>query len=266
MLTLVDQDNGTVVARVSGEDVTLDVHSSGTGPTLLLLHGVEGREANASFISALSERFHVLAPSHPGFGLSPLPDWCDSVEDLAYLYLEWLKKLDLRDVIVVGLQFGGWVAAEMAVRDSSRLLRLALVDPLGIKVGGREDRDIADVFAMSRTELNDRLFADPECGPGDLTQAPREDVLHIARNEEALALYAWEPYLHNPRLRRWLTRIEVPTLVTWGDQDGIASVDYGRAYAESIPGARFEVIDHAGHQAQVEQPTILAKLIAEHAV
>ncbi len=65
MLTLVDQDNGTVIARVAGEDVTLDVHSAGTGPTLLLLHGVEGREANATFISALSERFHVLAPQPP---------------------------------------------------------------------------------------------------------------------------------------------------------------------------------------------------------
>ncbi len=120
---------------------------------------------------------------------------------------------------------------------------------------------------MSRTELNSRLFADSESGPGDLTQAPREDVLHIARNEEALALYAWEPYLHNPRLRRWLTRIDVPpTIVAWGNKDGIASVDYGRAYAEAIPNARFEVIEDAGHQAQVEQPTILAKLIAEHAV
>lgn len=266
MLTLVDQDNGTVVGRVSGEDVTLDVHTAGTGPTVLLLHGAEGREANESFITALSEHFHVLAPSHPGFGLSPRPDWCDSVEDLAYLYLEWLKKLDLHDVIVVGLQFGGWIAAEMAVRDSSRVQRLTLVDPLGIKVGGREDRDIQDVFAMSRADLDSRLYADPDNGLGDLMQAPRDDVMHLARNEEALALYAWEPYLHNPRLRRWLTRIDLPTLVVWGAQDGIASVDYGRAYADSIPGSRFEVVDDAGHRAQVEQPTIVAKLIADQTV
>lgn len=265
MLTLVDDDSGTLVARVFGEDVTLDVQSVGTGPTVLLLHGVEGREADESFVAALAENFHVLAPSHPGFGLSPRPEWCDSVDDLAYLYLEWLKKLDVRDVIVVGLQFGGWIAAEMAVRDTSRLGKLVLVDPLGIKVGGREDRDIADIYAISRTDLDSRLFADPANGPGDLTKAPRADVMHIARNEEALALYAWEPYLHNPRLRRWLSRIDVPTLLTWGDRDGIASVDYGRAYADSIPGARFEIVDHAGHRAQIEQPLALAKLISEHA-
>ncbi|MER6936112.1 alpha/beta hydrolase [Nocardioides sp. NPDC127514] len=264
MLTLVDENDGTVVARVSGEDVPLDVHSSGTGTTVLVLHGVEGREADMDFIGSLSEQFHVLAPSHPGFGYSPRPDWCDSVEDLAYLYLEWIKRLDLRDVIVVGLQFGGWVAAEMATRDSSRIGRLVLVDTLGIKVGGPSDRDIADVFAMSRDEMNSRVFADPSFAPGDLTKAPREDVLRIARNEEALALYAWEPYLYNPRLRRWLSRIEVPTLVAWGDQDGIVTVDYGRSYSESIPNARFEVIDHAGHRPQVEQPITLTKLVLEH--
>jgi pimeloyl-ACP methyl ester carboxylesterase len=264
MLTLVDHGSGTVVGRVAGEDVCLDVHRSGSGRTLLLLHGAEGREADSAFVDALAERFDVVAPTHPGFGLSPRPDWCDSVEDLAYLYLEWLERQDLRDVVVVGLQFGGWVAAEMAVRDCSRIGRLVLVDPVGIKVGGREDRDIADVFAISRTELDARLYCDPAAGPGDLAQAPREDVLHLARNEEALALYGWEPYLHNPRLRRWLPRVHIPTLVTWGAQDGVVGVDYGRAYAESIPGARFEVVEAAGHRAQIEQPDTLVKLVNEH--
>ncbi|GAY08029.1 alpha/beta fold hydrolase [Pseudonocardia sp. N23] len=266
MLTLVDSGDGTVVGRVDDADVVLDVHTSGTGPTLLLLHGVEGREADAAFVDALAERFTVLAPSHPGFGLSPRPDWCDSVEDLALLYLEWLERQDLRDVVLVGLQFGGWIAAEMAVRDRSRLGRLVLVDPVGIKVGGCADRDIADVFAMPRTEVDARNHADPaRHGPGDLTRAPREQVLHIARNEEALALYGWEPYLHNPRLRRWLPRVHVPTLVAWGAQDGIVDVGYGRAYAAAIPGARFEVVDGAGHRAQVERPDTIARLVAEHA-
>ena len=264
MLNLVDPGTGTLVGHVDGVEVTLDVHRSGTGPVLLLLHGAEGREADAAFIVALAARFTVIAPSHPGFGLSPRPDWCDSVEDLAYLYLEWLERMDLRDVVLVGLQFGGWIAAEMAVRDCSRLANVALVDPVGIKVGDREQRDIADVFAMSRAELDARTYADPAAGPGDLTQAPSELVLHIARNEEALALYGWEPYLHNPRLHRWLPRIHVPTLVTWGTQDRIVSTDYGRRYAAAIPGARFEVVDDAGHRAQVEQPHRLAELVAEH--
>ncbi|MFC7656590.1 alpha/beta fold hydrolase [Pseudonocardia benzenivorans] len=265
MLSLVDSGSGTVVGSVRGENVLLDVYRTGSGPTLLLLHGAEGREADEAFTDALAERFTVVAPSHPGFGLSPRPDWCDSVDDLAYLYLEWLEQQDLHDVVVVGLQFGGWVAAEMAVRECSRIGRLVLVDPVGIKVGGREDRDITDVFAISRAELDSRNYADPAAGPGDLALAPHEDVLHIARNEEALALYGWEPYLHNPRLRRWLGRVHVPALVIWGAQDGIVSPEYGRAYADSIPGARFELVEGAGHRAQIEQPDTLAELVVEHA-
>ncbi|MBN9107914.1 MAG: alpha/beta hydrolase [Pseudonocardia sp.] len=266
MLTLVDSTTGTVVGRAEGEDVVLDVATTGAGPTLLMLHGAEGREADTAFVDALAGRFTVVAPSHPGFGLSPRPDWCDTVEDLAYLYLDWIERQDLRDVVLVGLQFGGWLAAEMAVRDCSRLGRLVLVDPVGIKVGGREDRDIVDVFAIPRGELDARNYADPAAGPGDLTLASVEDTEHIARNEEALALYGWEPYLHNPRLRRWLPRIHVPTLVAWGAHDGIVSPGYGRAYADAIPGARFEIVDGAGHRAQVEQPATLAALVADHTV
>ena len=132
--------------------------------------------------------------------------------------------------------------------------------------GSREDRDLVDVFAIPRGELDARNYADPAAGPGDLTLASVEDTEHIARNEEALALYGWEPYLHNPRLRRWLPRIHVPTLVAWGAHDGIVSPGYGRAYADAIPGARFEIVDGAGHRAQVEQPATLAALVADHTV
>jgi pimeloyl-ACP methyl ester carboxylesterase len=259
LLTLVDENTGTVVSH----GVTLDVMTLGTGPTVLLLHGVEGAAANRRFAELLAEDHRVIAPSHPGFDLSPRPDWCDSVDDLAYLYLDWLDRLDAPEVVLVGLQFGGWLAAEIAVRSCSRLSHVVLVDPVGIKVGGREDRDIADVFAMSRTELDALVFASPEHGPGDLTRAPEEEVLRIARNEEALALYGWEPYLHNPRLRRWLHRISAPSLVVWGEHDGIVSPAYGKAYADPMPRSSFELVASAGHRPQLEQPDRLAALIRD---
>jgi pimeloyl-ACP methyl ester carboxylesterase len=262
MLTLVDADNGTVF----GEDVVLEVTTKGVGTPLLLLPGAERVQENNPFVDALSQHFSVTVPSHPGFGLSPRPDWCESVDDLAYLYLSWLKNINATDVVVVGLQFGGWVAAEMAVRDCSRMSRLVLVDPVGIKVGGVQDRDIADMFAMPRRELDSLLYSDPSAGLGDLALAPVKDVWELARNEEALALYGWEPYLHNPRLRRWLRRISCPTLVAWGADDGIVSPAYGLAYAESVPNAQFELLEGAGHRAQVERPDELAKLIAEFGV
>ncbi|MFI5610300.1 alpha/beta fold hydrolase [Amycolatopsis sp. NPDC051903] len=259
MLTLTDETTGTAVS----DGVVLDVSTTGSGPATLLLHGVEGVRDDREFIGRLAETATVLAPSHPGFDLSPRPDWLDSVEDLAYVYLDWLDRIDAHDVTLVGCQFGGWVAAEIAIRSTARLTRLVLVDPVGIKTGGPTDREIADVFHLTREELDARTFHDPAHGPGDLTRAERETVLRIARNEEALACYGWEPYLHNPRLRRWLRRIDVPALVVWGESDRIVSPGYGRSFAEAIPGARFEVLAGAGHRPQVERPAELAGLIRE---
>jgi pimeloyl-ACP methyl ester carboxylesterase len=261
MLTLTDERTGTEVS----DGVVLDVATYGSGSTALLLPGVEGAPADREFAARLGADRTVLAPSHPGFDTSPRPDWLDSVEDLAYLYLDYLDRIHAHDVTLIGCQFGGWIAAEIAVRSCARLARLVLVDPVGIKPGSREDRDIADVFHMTRAELDRRTFHDTAKGPGDLSAAPEEEVLRIARNEEALACFGWDPYLHNPRLLRWLHRISVPTLVAWGPSDGIVTPDYGRAYAAAIPESRFELIDGAGHRPQVEQPDRLAALVRDFA-
>jgi pimeloyl-ACP methyl ester carboxylesterase len=258
-LSLVDADSGVEF----GNGVHLETRFDGNGNrTALVLPGAERAAENAAFVAALAGDFSVVTPSHPGFGRSPRPDWCASVDDLAYLYLDWLDRSGLTDVTLVGLQFGGWVAMEMAVRTCARISRLVLVDSVGVKLGGPLDRDFVDLFATSHAELDGRLYADPSLGLGDLARAPEEDVLEMARNEEALATYGWEPYLHNPRLIHWLWRITVPALVVWGGRDGIVTPDYGRGLADRIPGARFEQVDQAGHRAQVECPDDVAKLIS----
>jgi len=86
-------------------------------------------------------------------------------------------------------------------------------------------------------------------------------IVRYARDRDALCLYAWHPYMYNPRLRHWLGRIAVPSLVVWGDSDGIVTTDYGRAFARSIPGARFETIARCGHHPEIERPEELAALI-----
>ena len=69
------------------------------------------------------------------------------------------------DVAVAGFGFGGWIAAELAVAGHPRLQRLILVDPVGIKIGGREDRDIVHMFNTNPTELNRRSWHDPAARP-----------------------------------------------------------------------------------------------------
>ncbi|EHI43406.1 hydrolase [Rhodococcus opacus PD630] len=250
-----------------GHGVHLDARLAGNdGGVALVLPGAERVRENAAFVETLANDYSVVMPSHPGFGLSPRPDWCSSVADLADIYLDWLERSELKDVTLVGLQFGGWVALEIAVRKPARISRLILVDSLGVKLGGPIDRDIIDIFATPRAEVERRIYVDPNFGLGDLGLAPEDDVLEMARNDEAMATYGWEPYMHNPRLTHSIGRIAVPTTVIWGGQDGIVTPEYGRGIAARIPGARFEQIDQAGHRAQVERPSEVAQLISSPAV
>jgi pimeloyl-ACP methyl ester carboxylesterase len=251
-----------------GHGVHLDARLAGSGGRVaLVLPGGERVPENTAFVEALAAKdMSVIMPSHPGFGRSTRPEWCSTVGDLADIYLNWLERTEQTEITLIGLQFGGWVALEMAVRSSARLSQLVLVDSVGVKLGGPLDRDIVDIFATPRAELEKRIYADTSFGLGDLGLAPEEEVLEMARNDEALVTYGWEPYMHSPRLSHLMGRLAVPTTVIWGSEDGIVTPDYGRGIAARIPGARFEQIDRAGHRPQVERPDDVARLISDPTV
>jgi pimeloyl-ACP methyl ester carboxylesterase len=164
--------------------------------------------------------------------------------------------------VVVGASFGGWIAAEMAVRSPARLGSLVLIDAVGIKTGGPLDRNIADVFSQTPEALHALSYRNPPPppAPADLAAARR-----IATNRENFSRFAWSPTLHNPGLRRWLHRITTPTLLVWGAEDRITAPDYGRTYAREIPGAKFKLIDEAGHYPQHEQTEAVARAVEEFA-
>jgi pimeloyl-ACP methyl ester carboxylesterase len=124
---------------------TLELVERGHGRPLLFLHPGEGLAPEKRWLELLSPRYRVIAPWHPGYGNSPLIDRSGSVDDLAYLYLDPAGELGIENAVLVGACFGGWIAAEMMVRSTARFSRLVLVDPLGIKISGREERDIADM-------------------------------------------------------------------------------------------------------------------------
>ena len=244
---------------VSG--VALDIEERGQGRPLLFLHPGEGLQANRPWIDLLARTHRVIAPNHPGFGGSALPDWFGTVDDIAYLYLDMIQALDLKDVVLVGACFGGWIAAEMAVRNTSAFSGLILSAPLGIKIGGVLDRDIADMHSLARSEFMRKAWADPKRGEIDYTKLPDTELAGIARGRESLALFGWKPYMHNPRLRRWLHRIDVPTKLIWGDSDGIVSPAYGEGWRQEIAGATLHIIPNAGHYPHWEQPDAFAAAI-----
>jgi pimeloyl-ACP methyl ester carboxylesterase len=234
--------------------IRIEMIERGRGRPLLFLHPGIGIEPDAPVLAALAARARVLAPTHPGFGRSEAPRWFNSVDDLAYFYLDLIDQLALGDTAVVGVSFGGWLAAEIAIKTTARMSHLVLANAVGIKVGGREQRDIADIFALTESEFLELAYCDPAAGRRDYKSMPDADVLAASRNREATARYGWSPYLHDPKLRNRLHRIRIPTLILWGMNDRVLSEAYGRAYCGAIPGARFAPIARAGHFPHLEQP------------
>ena len=226
-MTIVDS-----VAAITINGVRVEIVEKGRGRPLLFLHPGIGLDRDAPVIDRLAERARVIAPSHPGFGGSEQPKSFTSVDDLAYFYLDLLDELDLKDTVLAGVSLGGWIAAEIAVKSTARLSHLVLANAVGIKVGARDYKAMAEA-----------------------------DVRTVARNREATARYGWSPYMHDPKLKGRLHRIRIPTLVLWGAADRILSEAYGRAYCAAIPTARFETIERAGHYPHVEQPEEFARRV-----
>jgi pimeloyl-ACP methyl ester carboxylesterase len=240
--------------------VQTELARGGSGQTVIFLHPGLGLFAAEPFLSLLAAQHDVVAPSHPGFGRSALPPWMSQIDDLAYFYLDLLQFFDLRDVILIGSSFGGWIAAEMAVKSTERVTHLVLVDALGIKISDRETRDIADIYGLSREEIEARCFVNPSNKPDSLKMT--DDELAIwARNRESEALFGWSPYMHDPKLLHRLSRIQIPTTVLWGERDRIVDASYGRAFAGAIPGAIFGIIENAAHYPHIDQPHRLAREI-----
>ncbi|HTZ36395.1 MAG TPA: alpha/beta hydrolase [Stellaceae bacterium] len=239
--------------RVIVNGIELEMLRRGAGSPVLLLHGMDSVSPKAPFLDLLARHVEVIAPSSPGFGHSPRPKDFDTIYDLVHLHLALLDQLPYGKVTLMGLSFGGWLAAEIAAASCHRIAQLILVDPLGIKLGGPTTRDILDVFNTHPDEVRRRAWHDPKKAPDYDAMSDDELVVH-ARNWESLCLYGWHPYMHNPQLKRWLGRISVPTLVLWGAADGIVTPEYGRAYAGLIGGAEFTLVEQAGHHPELEQP------------
>jgi pimeloyl-ACP methyl ester carboxylesterase len=233
------------------DDCRLTLRRTGIGQPLLWLHGSDGLAEWPAILDRLAEHYEVIAPDLPGFGESTIPSWMDDISDLAYLQLDLLKALQLERVQLLGHSIGAWVALEMAVRQTERLASLALIAPAGIHVKGAPK---ADIFMIDPDEQARLAYADEAMGQaaGERAGAAKYQEIAIA-NRVAAARFGWNPRFHNPRLERWLHRIDVPTLILWGAEDRIFAPAHAAAFQCAIPGARVALIERAGHLPHVER-------------
>jgi pimeloyl-ACP methyl ester carboxylesterase len=247
--------------KIAGID--LEMFETGTGPPLLWLHSGAGFSARDGFVEPIAARRRLLVPSHPGFGRSSLPDWLDSIDDIAHVYLELLDRLSILNVDLVGCSIGGWIAAEMATKAPERIRRLVMIGPVGVKVGPADKLDVPDIFAMPADQVDRLLRHDPNASKADPKTLSDDALAVMLRNRETLALLTWEPWMHNPKLRYRLHRAAMPALFVRGASDGFVSADYLAAYAALLPRASIVTVPAAGHAPQLETPEKLAAAVLE---
>jgi pimeloyl-ACP methyl ester carboxylesterase len=253
-----------IVDLGNGLQVTIDERGEAAGGTgVLLLHGGAGSRSVAGLAAALSEHAYVVTPVHPGFDGTPRVPWLDSVADLADAYLDLLDELGLRSVMVIGNSVGGWVAAEMALRDiDGRVRSLVLLNATGIRPDSPSE--VTDIRSLPPAAIGQLAFHNPAFRPDPASMTEEQRAGTVA-NQQALARYAGEDFLFAPKLRRRLHRVTVPVLALWGEEDGVLSADYGRAYAASFPAGHYQGVAEAGHFPHIEQPAAVLAAIGDFA-
>ena len=243
--------------------VAMQLTRAGEGPPLLVLHHDVGTLARLPFYDALARRFTVLVPSHPGYDGSQRPEWMRNVRDLAAMHQWLLGELAItrapQTVSIVGLGFGGWIAAEMASQAPRAFKKLVLVGAMGLKP---EHGVIADQALVSYIDYVRLGFSDQATFDRLFGAEPETSRLeHWDLNREMSFRIAWKPYMYNPTLPHLLGGIATPALVVWGRDDRIVPLECGERYAKALPRARLEIVERAGHFVEMETPDELARLV-----
>ncbi|GAA4905634.1 pimeloyl-ACP methyl ester carboxylesterase [Actinomycetospora succinea] len=262
-MTVTDVDPATppVQRRAAGSG-EIAYRRAGQGRPVLLLHSAGGANEWGPLQLGLTGTADLIAPDHPGFGLSDdLPE-LHTVDDLVYHYLDLLDGLGLAQVDVVGVSFGGWVAAELAMHSPERVRRLVLGAAVGLRV---PEAPIADLFLMNPPQLMRALFHDDALVSAALAAEPTADqILATYRDLGALARFGWHPFLNDPKLERRLHRITAPTLVLAAGEDRLVPRVHAERYAAAIPDARLRVVPDCGHAMHGEKPAEVTAAVLEH--
>ena len=234
---------------------------AGRGQPMLVLHHETGTLDDLPFYDALAQHYDVLVPHHPGYSRSERPDWMRSVRDIAVIYRGLLSELKVGKAALVGLGFGGWIAAEMASMAPADLSHLVLVGAMGIKPpqGDILDQAVTGYVDYARAGFHDQTAFDRVYGA-----EPSVDQLEmwdICR--EMSFRIAWKPYMYSQTLPHLLRAVCAPALVVWGDDDRVVPQSAAARYVEALPNARLEIVKASGHCVDMEQPEALAKLVTD---
>lgn len=236
------------------------VHRGGDGPPLLWLHSLFGFDASDPLVAALAEHHAVVAPVAPGFEDVGELVGIEDVHDLALHYDDVLEALGLGSVPVAGHSFGAMIGAELAAHRPDRVSRLVLVSPLGL---WDDEHPVEDLFATPYPDMPTLLYADAPTKDGAVptvgVEGDVERLVTLAQAMTTVAKFLWP--IPDRGLRRRLYRIAAPTLVVFGERDGLVPARYADDFVAGLPDGRSEIVGGGGHMVHVERPEEVASAV-----
>ena len=233
----------------------------GAGTPVVVLHHSWGSPGWLPFHDKLAERHRVILPDMPGWGGSERPVWAREPRDIAIIVGQLLAAMDVTDARLIGFGLGGYIAAELATMNPSRLKALVLVGAAGLQP---KEGEILDQMMLSHRKYIEESFRDAETYTATFGEEPPDDVRDLWDfSREMTARITWKPYMFNRRLEPLLGEMRMPTLLVWGEKDKVVPKACAEQYAAALPKATTVVVDGAGHVVEMEEPDQLAALVAD---
>jgi pimeloyl-ACP methyl ester carboxylesterase len=252
--------------RISVRDGMFDVtlRRGGIGEPLVYLHGAGGQTEWEPFLEQLSGGFDVIQPMHPGWPGSTGLEHLDDVVDMALFYLDLFDALGLERVNLMGASLGGMFAAEIAALGSGYVKSLVLCEPAGLWL---DDHPPLDFFVASMDEMMQALFVNVEAAVARRPQPDAEDVGAVTQamlmremSMSAAGKFSWP--IWDKGLKKRIHRIKAPTLIVWGEKDGLIPPVYGPEFQRLIPGSKLKTITETAHVPMTERPDEFVRLVS----
>lgn len=234
----------------------LDIHSYelGNGAPLVFFHGWSvNAESSGGIRQQLKGAYHVIAPSHIGFGKSSrLPRKDFGVADYAALYVRWLEMLNLSNVTLVGHSFGGAIAQVVASQaPKGTVSKLVLLDSLGVRFQRSESVWVAKWL---QKEVRNLLTAPKQYS----SYVVKPFLSHLLyRSKDLFTLSTLSKQLD---VQIFAKEITVPTTIVWGAQDNFVPHSVGEKLQQCIPHSLFQTIP-GGHDWPLIQPEKVAQFV-----
>ncbi|MFO0878611.1 MAG: alpha/beta hydrolase [Gemmataceae bacterium] len=254
------------IIEVAGQP-TMIIHG-GEGPPFVYLHSTLGESLRwLPFYDLWARDFTVYVPSHPGFHRSGGFDLVQSIEDMAFHYIELFDALGWDEVILGGVSLGGWIAAEFAVRWPERVKKLWLSGAPGLWT---TEAKMPDLFRhlTHPAKLRELNFYDPNSAVAEMiiSDEPDDERRMMAyQSMTVLARLVWErPY--DPKLAARLSRVKCPVLLLWGENDRLVPPAFGQEYARHLPQARWQTIPKSGHLVMFDQEAAFVEAVRAFAL